>query len=96
ILDPEGRVVAIQPAARNRAHRLIEELMVAANRCVGQILMKADQPALYRVHDQPEASRVEELKQVVADLGLHLKGDPRSLEPAALQALLEEADGRPA
>ena len=95
ILDPEGRVVAIQPAARNRAHRLIEELMVAANRCVAQIMMKADQPALYRVHDQPEASRVEELKQVVADLGLHLKGDPRSLEPAALQALLEEADGRP-
>ena len=29
ILDPEGRVVSIQPAARNRAHRLIEELMVA-------------------------------------------------------------------
>jgi ribonuclease R len=95
ILDPEGRVVAIQPAARNRAHRLIEELMVAANRCVAEILMEADQPALYRVHDRPEASRVEELKQVVADLGLHLKGDPRSLEPAALQALLEEADGRP-
>jgi ribonuclease R len=95
ILDPEGRVVAIQPAARNRAHRLIEELMVAANRCVAEILMAADQPALYRVHDEPEASRVEELKQVVHDLGLQLKGDSKSLEPAALQALLEAADGRP-
>jgi ribonuclease R len=95
LLDPEGRVVSIQPAARNRAHRLIEELMVAANRSVAEMLMEADQPALYRVHDEPEATRVQELKQVVADLGLRLKGDPKSLPPQALQALLEEADGRP-
>jgi ribonuclease R len=95
LLDPEGRVVSIQPAARNRAHRLIEELMVAANRSVAEILMDADQPALYRVHDEPEATRVEELKKVVADLGLRLKGDPKSLPPEALQALLEAADGRP-
>jgi ribonuclease R len=95
LLDPKGRVVSIQPAARNRAHRLIEELMVAANRSVAEILMEADQPALYRVHDEPEATRVEELKQVVADLGLRLKGDPKSMPPEALQALLEAADGRP-
>ncbi len=95
ILDPEGRVIAIQPAARNRAHRLIEELMVAANRCVAEILIDADQPALHRVHDEPEASRVEELMGVVGDFGLHLAGDPRALKPSALQALLEEADGRP-
>jgi ribonuclease R len=95
LLDPEGRVVSIQPAARNRAHRLIEELMVAANRSVAEILMDADQPALYRVHDEPEATRVEELKRVVADLGLRLKGDPKSMRPEALQALLEAADGRP-
>ena len=95
LLDPEGRVVSIQPAARNRAHRLIEELMVAANRSVAEMLMEADQPALYRVHDEPEATRVQELKQVVADLGLRLKGDPKSLPPQALQELLEKADGRP-
>jgi len=95
ILDPEGRVVAIQPAARNRAHRLIEELMVAANRSVAHLLLKAGQPALHRVHDQPEATRVEELKQVVSDLGLRLVGDSNSLRPSALQELLDQADGRP-
>ena len=95
LLDPEGRVVAIQPAARNRAHRLIEELMVAANRCVAEILIEAGQPALHRVHDRPEASRVVELKQVMSDLGLSLKGAPDALPPSALQALLEQAEGRP-
>jgi ribonuclease R len=62
---------------------------------VAEILMAADQPGLYRVHDQPEPSRVEELKQVVTDLGYQLKGDSQSLKPAALQELLEAADGRP-
>jgi ribonuclease R len=95
LLDPEGRVVAIQPAARNRAHRLIEELMVAANRCVAEMLIEASQPGLHRVHDLPDATRVEELKTVMSDLGLRLKGDPRSLPPSALQDLLEAADGRP-
>ncbi|MEJ2189355.1 MAG: VacB/RNase II family 3'-5' exoribonuclease [Acidobacteriota bacterium] len=95
LLDPEGRVVAIQPAARNRAHRLIEELMVAANRCVAEILIEAGQPALHRVHDRPEAARVVELKQVMSDLGLSLKGAPDALPPSALQALLEKAEGRP-
>jgi len=95
ILDPEGRVVAIQPTARNRAHRLIEELMVAANRSVAGLLLEAGQPALHRVHDEPEASRVEELKQVISDLGLRLVGDSNSLQPSALQALLDAADGRP-
>ncbi len=95
LLDPEGRVEAIQPAARNRAHRLIEELMVAANRCVAGMLMEAEQPALYRVHDEPDPTRLEELKRLVSGFGLKLKGDPRSMEPSALQALLEAADGRP-
>jgi ribonuclease R len=95
ILDPEGRVVAIRPTARNSAHRLIEELMVAANRSVAEVLMNADQPGLYRVHDRPDAARVEELRKMMADLGLRLEGDARSLEPSALQALLDEADGRP-
>jgi ribonuclease R len=57
--------------------------------------MNADQPGLYRVHDRPDAARVEELRKMMADLGLRLEGDARSLEPSALQALLDEADGRP-
>ncbi len=93
ILDPEGRVVSIQPGARNRAHRLIEELMVAANECVARILMEADQPALYRVHDTPAAERVEELRTLVREMGLSLPPHEGPVTPAELQSLLEQAAG---
>jgi ribonuclease R len=95
LLDPEGRAVAIEPRARNRAHRLIEELMVAANRCVAQILMTAEQPALHRVHDPPDPVRVEQLFTVLDELGHRVDGDPLRLRPATLQQVLEEVDDRP-
>jgi ribonuclease R len=95
LLDPEGRAVSIEPRARNRAHRLIEELMVAANRCVAEILMKADQPALHRVHDSPDPVRVEQLFTVLDELGYRIDSDPKKLRPVALQQVLEEVDGRP-
>lgn len=95
LLDPEGRTVAIEPRARNRAHRLIEELMVAANRCIATMLMEAGQPALHRVHDPPDPTRVEELATVLAEFGYVLDGDPRELRPGALQEILDRVDGRP-
>jgi ribonuclease R len=95
LLDPDGRVTAIEARSRNRAHRLIEELMVAANRCVATLLLDADQPALHRVHDPPDPSRVEELRAVLAEFGYSVEGDPRDLKPAALQRVLEEVAGRP-
>ncbi len=95
LLDPEGRVTAIEPSARNRAHRLIEELMVAANTAVARLIMKADQPCLHRVHDEPDPGKIETLGEVVGELGLRLKTDGGSVSPAALQSLLEQVAGRP-
>ncbi len=95
LLDPEGRMVAIQERARNRAHRLIEELMVAANECVGRLLMEADQPALYRVHDRPDPAKVQELAEVLAEFGYKLTGPPDELAPAQLQGALQAIADRP-
>ncbi len=82
LLDPEGRVVGIEPSARNRAHRLIEELMVAANTAVAMLIMKADQPCLHRVHDEPDPAKIETLAEVVGELGLRL-ASPRSSASSA-------------
>jgi ribonuclease R len=95
LLDPEGRVVSIEPSARNRAHRLVEELMVAANTAVARLLIDADQPCLHRVHDEPDPAKIETLAEVVSELGLRLEGDVDNLRPSALQTLLERVAGRP-
>ena len=95
LLDPQGMVTSVQPSSRNRAHRLIEELMVAANRCVAELMIEADQPALHRVHDQPDPDRVGQLRETLAELGYKLEGEDDSLRPVELQKLLATVAGKP-
>ncbi len=94
-LDGEGRVTSVSPRSRNRAHRLIEELMVAANRAVAEVLIEADQPGLHRVHDRPDPDRVGELRETLAELGYRLEGEDHDLRPAELQKVLRKVAGRP-
>jgi len=94
-LDAAGHVVDIQEAERTKAHRLIEELMVAANECVARTLMEADQPALYRVHVDPPADKLEELAAVLGDLGYSDAGNGNRPEAARLLGVLKEVEGTP-
>ena len=94
LLDPEGRVVAVEPSARNRAHRLIEELMVAANSAVARRMLAAGQPTLHRVHDEPDPAKIATLAEVVRELGFKLVAEDGAASPSALQALLDQVDGR--
>ncbi|HEX7111448.1 MAG TPA: VacB/RNase II family 3'-5' exoribonuclease, partial [Mizugakiibacter sp.] len=49
LFDAKGKIEKIVPEARNDAHRLIEECMLAANVCAGNLLAEHAHPALYRV-----------------------------------------------
>src|SRR5262245_54314954 len=85
--------VTIEP--RNRAHRMIEEFMLAANEAVAAHLEEHAAPCLYRVHEAPDPLRVEALAEFARGFGLELKlrkGVPRSSD---IQALLDSAEGRP-
>jgi len=95
ILDEEGFTVGVRPGERNIAHRIIEELMIAANEAAAIYLDGHGSPAIFRVHDPPQATSLEELRSVVKPLGLKLEGDFELLNPAALQALLQQVEGKP-
>jgi ribonuclease R len=94
IFDARGKIERIVPEARNDAHRLIEECMLAANVCAGTLLVERGHPALYRVHDVPAADKVAALREFLAELGLQLPGGeiPR---PADYAKLLERIRKRP-
>jgi len=94
LLDPEGHVVGIKPLERTEAHRLIEELMVAANECVARTLMEAGEPTLYRVHDGPDPDKLSELGGILGELGLELEiGEGGRVPPSVLQKVLAEVAG---
>jgi len=95
VLDDAGLVVGIVPESRNVAHRLIEEFMLAANEAVAKRLLFAKQPAIYRVHDQPDPDRLVDLREVLESFGYALKGDLAEIPPSAFQKVLKAIEGKP-
>ncbi len=95
ILGETGDVVAIVRAVRNEAHRLIEEFMLAANEAVAKHLEFIPTPALYRVHDRPDESRLVDLRVVLGPLGYDLPEDEEEVTPATFQSILDQAAGKP-
>ncbi len=69
-LDPEGRVASIAPAQRLDSHRVIEELMIAANVAAAETLEQLKQPCMYRVHDAPDPAKLAALRDFLAGLGI--------------------------
>ena len=70
----QGKIAAIEPQQRNVAHRMIEEAMLITNVCAAQLMSQAEVPAIYRIHELPEADRLEELRQFLHAFGLRLNG----------------------
>ena len=93
VLSEEGRVESVALKERTGAHRLIEEMMVLANVAAAEECGARRQPLLYRVHEEPEAERLDALRETVAEAGLRLaKG--QVLRTASLNRLLDQAAGR--
>ncbi len=91
--NDDGSVASIRPAVRNEAHKLIEEMMLAANVSAGEYLAKAKQPLLYRVHDIPLPEKLAALRAILAMRGLSLGGGERP-EPQDYAALIDATRDR--
>lgn len=72
--DEFGEMTGISRAARNIAHRLIEEFMLAANEAVASHLESLEVPTLYRIHERPDPKRVLEFEEIAASFGYSLAG----------------------
>jgi ribonuclease R len=89
--DAGGEVVAAHGVAQTEAHRLIERLMILNNEQVAQLLERERVPAIYRVHAQPDAARVERLLEQLAALGVPTPPLGRGLAPSEAGRTAAEA-----
>ncbi len=95
MIDPvSGAVTGVTRRDRLDSHRLIEEFMITANVCAAESLEAANQPLLYRVHDQPPAEKVAALSEFLRLNGFKLaKGDV--MQPRHFMGVLRQAAGTP-
>jgi len=64
-LDEQGKVLRIEKNENDVSHQLIEEYMLLANEAVATRLMNLRIPAIYRIHEEPDARRLQEYRQEV-------------------------------
>jgi len=93
ILDLEGRPERIINAERNFAHVVIEEFMIAANEAVAEFVESRGVPCIFRVHEEPNESKLAEIQAVAFGVGKMRK---RDIGVKDLPSILSEIKGNPA
>ena len=95
IMDENGRCIDIVKRERGTSECMIEEFMLLANQCAANAGRTNKVPFVYRVHEAPDAEKMEKLSATLLACGLNAKFKnpiPTQLE---LAALLDETRGQP-
>ena len=95
-LDEDANPVGVFFKTSKDANKLIEEFMLLANRKVSEFIGKKDpkKTFIYRVHDEPDDSKLATLQNVVSRFGYKLNFKDRKSVSATLNNLLKEVHGK--
>ena len=95
LLDKEGHPLDIKPYEQNIATMLIEDFMLAANETVAQHFYWQELPFVYRVHEEPNAEKLERLHALLQACGINDHFAKEVPTPKELSAILEGVRGTP-
>lgn len=70
-VDEKGYADRLEKIEHDESHQLIEEFMLAANEAVARLTRTHSLPSLYRVHDEPDAEKLDEYRQLLGTFGIH-------------------------
>ncbi len=93
-IDASGNPIDVIRSERLFSHRLIEEMMLAANVAVATFLHQQNVPALYRIHEEPNDQAIHLLEQYLWNFGSRIKIRQGKLQKQLGKAL-QEFHGKP-
>ena len=93
-LDEEGRAIDVRVHERGVSNMMIEEFMLVCNQTVARHMRKNNLPAVYRIHEKPEKSKVENFISFVRGYGYNIKAKNLN-EPKDYAMLLDSLKGKP-
>lgn len=94
-LNQKGKPISIEPYDRNKATKIIEDFMLAANETIAEDFYWRQLPFVYRNHDEPDMEKVDQLTAFINNFGYSLKTSKDQVHPKELQKLLEKIEGTP-
>ena len=99
-IDENGKPVRAYFKKSNDATQLIEEFMLLANRTVAESIGKAKKGTKaktlpYRIHDQPDPTKLETLREFVVKFGYKMKtSGTKGAISRSLNTLMEDCQGK--
>ena len=95
-LDEDNNPAGVFFKTSKDANKLIEEFMLLANRKVSEFIGKQSpkKTFVYRVHDEPDESKLASLQNVVGRFGYKLNFKDRKSTTASLNNLLKDVVGK--
>lgn len=94
-LNDLGDVLTLKKRENNESHKLIESFMVVANETIATHFLKEKIPFVYRIHERPDAQKIERLVGMLNTFGVSHKINPEEVEPKDIQVLLESIKDEP-
>ncbi len=89
-----GEPESIVRSERNDAHRLIEEMMIAANEAVARWFEERRLPTLFRVHAGPDPAKIEAFAALARTFGFRASLEAK-ITPLALAQFVDRIAGKP-
>ena len=99
-IDPQGKPIRVYFKHAKDANKLVEEFMLLANRTVAESVgkVKSNEKATtlpYRIHEQPDANKLENLAHIAARFGFHIITQGKNADVAhSLNQLLYDVRGK--
>lgn len=99
-IAPDGTPLGVYYKVSKEANKLVEELMLLANRTVAKTIgdpgkLRKAKAFVYRIHDKPDPVKLADLASLAANFGYKIKtqGTPREIN-RSINKMLQEVQGR--
>ncbi len=95
ILDEDGYAIDVQKYETTFANEIIEQFMLAANETIAEKFYWLKAPFIYRVHEEPDIEKVNELNKLLFNFGYKVHTKEGKVYPAEFSKILKEVEGKP-
>ena len=93
-LDIDGKVTNISKYETSFSHEIIEQFMLTANETIAERFFWLEAPFIYRVHEDPDQEKIQELNKFLFNFGLKIKTNQDNIYPKEFAKVLEDVKGK--
>ena len=93
LVDENGVCIGLEKRKSGVSEKLIEEFMLLANGCSANLAKKMKIPFVYRVHEEPDAEKIVNLKEKLNSIGIYTNFKEKVPNQLEISKLLDDTKG---